>query len=66
MARTPTPLSATQIKQAKPADKEYSLADGKGKLDFNWKIVMAPNRMVGYVVVHELCHLKNHNHSPKF
>lgn len=38
----------------------------KGKLDFNWKIVMAPNRIVDYVVVHELCHLKQHDHSPKF
>jgi predicted metal-dependent hydrolase len=38
----------------------------KGKLDFNWKIIMAPNRMVDYVVVHELCHLKHHDHSPKF
>lgn len=38
----------------------------KGKIDFNWKIIMAPNRMVDYVVVHELCHLKHHDHSPKF
>ena len=38
----------------------------KGKLDFNWKVMMAPNRIVDYVVVHELCHLKKHDHSPKF
>lgn len=29
----------------------------KGKLEFNWLIMMAPNRMVDYVVIHELCHL---------
>jgi predicted metal-dependent hydrolase len=32
----------------------------------NWKVIIAPNRMVDYLVVHELCHLKQHNHSPKF
>ena len=37
-----------------------------GDIDFHWKIMMAPNRVVDYVVVHELCHLLEHNHSPKF
>lgn len=44
----------------------WGSCSAKGKLDFNWKIVMAPNRIVDYVVVHELCHLKQHDHSPKF
>jgi predicted metal-dependent hydrolase len=38
----------------------------KGDLDFNWVIVMAPNRIVDYVVVHELCHLIHMDHSFKF
>ena len=38
----------------------------KGELQFNWQIMMAPNRMVDYVVVHELCHLVRHDHSPAF
>ena len=38
----------------------------EGDIDFHWKIMMAPNRVVDYVVVHELCHLLEHNHSPKF
>ena len=37
-----------------------------GGVLYNWKIIMAPNRIVDYVVVHELCHLIHHNHSPKF
>ena len=37
-----------------------------GDLTFNWKIIIAPNRIVDYVVVHELCHLIHHDHSPKF
>lgn len=37
-----------------------------GQIDFNWKIIMAPNRIVDYVVIHELCHLIQHDHSPLF
>jgi predicted metal-dependent hydrolase len=37
-----------------------------GDILYNWKIVTAPNRIVDYVVVHELCHLKQHDHSDKF
>jgi predicted metal-dependent hydrolase len=38
----------------------------RGRVDFNWRIIMAPNRVVDYVIVHELCHLKQHDHSPQF
>ncbi len=44
----------------------WGSCSAKGYIDFNWKIVMAPNRIVDYVVVHELCHLKRHDHSPQF
>ena len=38
----------------------------KGNLNFNWKLVMAPPQALDYVVVHELCHLHEFNHSPRF
>lgn len=38
----------------------------KGELLFHWKVILAPHRIVDYVVVHELCHLKHHDHSPAF
>lgn len=38
----------------------------EGDMTFNWRIIIAPNRVVDYVVVHELCHLKRHDHSPAF
>ncbi len=44
----------------------WGSCSAKGKVDFNWKIIMAPNHIVDYVVAHELCHLKHHDHSPKF
>ncbi len=44
----------------------WGSCSSKGRIDFNWKIIIAPNRMVDYVVVHELCHLKHHDHSSRF
>ena len=38
----------------------------KGNLNFNWKLIMAPPEALDYVVVHELCHLIEFNHSPRF
>lgn len=38
----------------------------KGNLNFNCLLVLAPSRVLDYVVVHELCHLLEMNHSPQF
>lgn len=38
----------------------------KGNLNFNWRLVMAPIEVIDYIVAHELCHLKQMNHSGKF
>ena len=35
-------------------------------LSFNWKLIMAPEPVVEYVVIHELLHLREMNHSRKF
>jgi len=35
-------------------------------LNFNWRLIMAPIEVIDYVVVHELCHLGQMNHSKKF
>jgi predicted metal-dependent hydrolase len=35
-------------------------------LNFNWRLIMAPETVLDYVVIHELCHLKEMNHSKSF
>lgn len=37
-----------------------------GNLAFNWRIMMAPSRVVDYIVIHELCHLIHHDHSTAY
>jgi len=38
----------------------------KGNLNFNYKILFLPQHMTDYIIVHELCHLKEFNHSQNF
>lgn len=37
-----------------------------GLINLNWRLAMAPDTVVGYVVVHELAHLVHRNHGPHF
>ncbi|MES2470822.1 MAG: M48 family metallopeptidase [Patescibacteria group bacterium] len=38
----------------------------KGNLNFNYKIMLLPEKLAEYIVIHELCHLGEHNHGKKF
>lgn len=38
----------------------------RGNLNFHYKLVLLPLPLVDYVIVHELCHLIEFNHSPAF
>lgn len=38
----------------------------KGNLNFNYRITLLPMHLLDYVIVHELCHLKEFNHSKHF
>lgn len=37
-----------------------------GNLNFNYRICLLPDYAADYVIAHELCHLKEFNHSPRF
>lgn len=44
----------------------WGSCSNKGDISFNWRLIMAPPKIIEYVIIHELIHLKEHNHSPKY
>jgi len=48
------------------ASKRWGSCSSKGVLNFSWRLVMAPRDVVDYVVVHEVVHLEELNHSKRF
>ncbi|MDE0768222.1 MAG: SprT family zinc-dependent metalloprotease [Opitutaceae bacterium] len=44
----------------------WGSCSGTGAISLNWRIVLAPPETAEYIVIHELMHLKEMNHSPAF
>lgn len=55
--------SAIKISNAKGS---WGSCSPRGSLNINWKLIMAPPEILDYVVVHELVHLVERNHSKRF
>jgi len=45
---------------------KWGSCSSKDNLNFNWRLVLAPEEVLEYVVVHELVHLEHRNHSEQF
>jgi len=46
--------------------KQWGSCSPQGRLILNPHLVKAPRECIDYVILHELCHLREHNHSPAF
>lgn len=50
----------------KNTSSRWGSCSKRANLNFNYKIVLLPPELADYLVVHELCHLQEFNHSKKF
>ena len=41
----------------------WGSCSSNGDISYNWKLIMAPEKIINYVIIHELCHLIHFNHS---
>lgn len=48
------------------AQKRWASCSFKKNLNFSWRLIMAPINVIDYVIVHELVHLKEKNHTHSF
>ncbi|HXB14128.1 MAG TPA: SprT family zinc-dependent metalloprotease [Solirubrobacteraceae bacterium] len=44
----------------------WASCSSRGRMSFNWRLLLAPERVLEYVVWHEVCHLAVLDHSPRF
>ncbi|MFZ3100756.1 MAG: SprT family zinc-dependent metalloprotease [Desulfitobacteriaceae bacterium] len=45
---------------------KWGSCSARGNINLNWKVVMAPEAVIDYLIIHELAHLKFLNHSQDF
>ena len=58
-------LHFSEIKIANSKTR-WGSCSSKGVLRFNWRLIFAPQEILSYVIIHEMCHLVEMNHSKSF
>ena len=56
-------FSAVKVRRTK---SKWGHCTIRGELQYNWLVCLAPEPVVDYLVIHEVCHLQHHNHSRAF
>jgi predicted metal-dependent hydrolase len=63
--RTRVTLETVAIKLSN-ARSRWGSCHAAGRISLNWRLIHMPQHLIDYVVVHELAHLREMNHSPRF
>ncbi len=63
-----TELYALEYKSIKLTDakKRWGSCGPSNSLNFSWRLIMAPMEVIDYVIVHELCHTVEKNHTKDY
>jgi predicted metal-dependent hydrolase len=62
-ARIGRPIARVTVRDTK---SRWGSCSATGCLSFSWRLVLAPDHVVDYVVAHEVAHLAEMNHGPRF
>jgi predicted metal-dependent hydrolase len=62
-AQIDRPIARVGVRDTK---SRWGSCSAKGCLSFSWRLVLAPEPVVDYVVAHEVAHLAEMNHGPRF
>lgn len=60
MGLVPTGIKVTS------ARTRFGSCSGKNSICFSWRLMLYPSEAIDYVIVHELAHIRHHDHSPAF
>ena len=63
VARAGTRYSGLTIRAQKT---RWASCSSTGAMSFNWRLLLAPEAVLDYVVEHEVCHIEVMDHSPRF
>ncbi len=58
-------LKYNQVKVSN-ALRKFASCSAKGNLNFSWRLALAPTEIADYIIIHELAHLVEFNHSKRF
>jgi hypothetical protein len=63
VARAGTSYSGLTIRSQRT---RWASCSSNGGMSFNWRLLLAPEAVLDYVIEHEVCHLEVMDHSPRF